>query len=309
MNHPLAIRLLRPLLAGALALIGFAAVARGQATGTIEGTVTVTGSNQPLPDVNVTVVGTSRFARTDDAGRFRIPGITPGSYQLRAQRIGYASQSKPLTVTAAQTTTASFVLREAALSLEALVVTGTAAESRKKEVGNATAAIDVKSIAIEPVKNTQDILVGRAPGVTVLGNSGQPGAGGTIRLRGTNSITQSNNPIVYVDGVRIFSDGGPITPNARQSTLAINDIKADDIERVEIVKGAAATTLYGTEASGGVIQIFTKKGSAGAPRWNMDLTGGQNFMGHVGPSSDPNEASPETRGARPALSTREGGAG
>ena len=120
-----------------------------------------------------------------------------------------------------------------------------------------------------------------------MSNSGQPGAGGTIRLRGTNSITQSNAPIVYVDGVRIYSDPGPLTPNARQSTLAINDIKPDDIERIEVVKGAAATTLYGTEASGGVIQIFTKTGTAGQRNWNLDLTGGQNFMGHVGPSSDP----------------------
>jgi TonB-dependent SusC/RagA subfamily outer membrane receptor len=264
-----------------------AALGQAQTTGTIEGTVAVTGTNQPLPDVQVSIIGTTRGARTDDAGRFRIPGVAAGTYQVRAQRIGYASQSKPITLAAGQTATLSFVLREAALSLEALVVTGTAAESRKKEVGNATAAIDVKSIEMEPVKNTQDILVGRAPGVTVLGNSGQPGAGGTIRLRGTNSITQSNSPIVYVDGVRIYSDGGPITPNARQSTLAINDIKADDIERVEIVKGAAATTLYGTEASGGVIQIFTKKGTAGTPRWSLDLTGGQNFMGHVGPESDP----------------------
>ncbi len=285
MTHSLAVRLLRPMLAGALALMSLATIARAQA-GTIEGTVTVTGSNLPLPDVQVSVVGTTRGARSDDAGHYRIPGVTPGSYQLRAQRIGYASQSKPVTVAAGQAASVSFTLREAALSLEALVVTGTAAESRKKEVGNSTAAIDVKALEMEPVKNTQDILVGRTAGVTVLGNSGQPGAGGTIRLRGTNSVTQSNSPIVYVDGIRIYSDGGPITPNARQSTLAINDIKSDDIERVEIVKGAAATTLYGTEASGGVIQIFTKKGTAGAPRWNVDLTGGQNFMGHVGPESD-----------------------
>jgi outer membrane receptor protein involved in Fe transport len=287
MNHSLAFRSLRSLRTGTLIMACFATLAGGQATGIVEGTVTLGGNNLPLSDAQISLVGTSRGARTDEAGRFRIPGVTAGSYQLRAQRIGYASQSKPVTVVAGQTVSVAFSLREAALSLEALVVTGTAAESRKKEIGNATAAIDVKSLAMEPVKNTQDILVGRAPGVTVLSNSGQPGAGGTIRLRGTNSVTQSNSPIVYVDGVRIYSDGGPVTPNARQSTLAINEIKADDIERVEIVKGAAATTLYGTEASGGVIQIFTRKGTAGAPRWNLDITGGQNFMGHVGPSSDP----------------------
>lgn len=264
---------------------GQAAVA--QATGAIEGTVTTVGTKQPVGDVQIHVVGTSRAARTDDAGTFTIPGLSPATYQVRAQRIGYASATSTVTVAAGQTAKVAMELREAALSLDVLVVTGTAAESRKKEVGNATAAIDAKALEIEPVRNTQDIISGRAPGITVLTNSGQPGAGGTIRLRGTNSITQSNAPIVYVDGVRIYSDPGPTTPNARQSTLAINDIKSDDIDRIEIVKGAAATTLYGTEASGGVIQIFTKTGTAGAPRWNASIGEGANFMGHVGPSSDP----------------------
>jgi outer membrane receptor protein involved in Fe transport len=269
-----------------IALLASATPAMAQSTGMIEGTVT-TAAGTPLPDVQIALVGTTRGARSDEAGKFRIPGLAAGSYQVRAQRIGYASVTRPATVATGQTVTINLSLREAALSLDALVVTGTAAESRKKEVGNATAAIDVKALELEPVKNTQDIISGRAPGVTVLGNSGQPGAGGTIRLRGTNSITQSNNPIIYVDGIRIYSDNGPTTPNARQSTLALNDIKAEDIERVEIVKGAAATTIYGTEASGGVIQLFTKKGTAGAPRWNAEIGGGTNFMGHVGPESDP----------------------
>src|SRR5262249_61573709 len=116
---------------------------------------------------------------------------------------------------------------------------------------------------------------------------GQPGSVGTIRLRGTNSVTQSNAPIVYVDGVRIYSDPGPLTPNARQSTLAMNDIKPDDIERVEIVKGAAATTLYGTEASGGVIQIFTKTGTAGQRSLCLSLNWAPKFIGHALPPPRP----------------------
>src|SRR5207253_2376762 len=149
----------------------------------------------------------------------------------------FGAANRSVAVVASQSATVNFTLAEAALSLDAVVVTGTAAESRKKEVGNAMATIDMKPIEVEPVKNTQDILAGRGPGITVMQNSGQPGAGGTIRLRGTNSITQSNAPIVYVDGVRIYSEAGPLTPSARQSTLSMNDIKADDIERIEIVKG------------------------------------------------------------------------
>ena len=263
------------------------ALAQAQATGNIEGSVTAVAGGRPLSDVQVTVVGTTLGARTDDQGRYRIGAVPAGTHQVRAQRIGFAAVTRPVTIAGGQTETLNFSVAEAALSLDAVVVTGTAAESRKKEVGNAMATIDMKPLEVEPVKTTQDILAGRGPGITVMQNSGQPGAGGTVRLRGTNSITQSNAPVVYVDGVRIYSDAGPLTPSARQSTLAMNDIKADDIERIEIVKGAAATTLYGTEASGGVIQIFTKRGSAGAPQWNFSAGVGANFMGHVGPSSDP----------------------
>jgi TonB-dependent starch-binding outer membrane protein SusC len=258
-----------------------------QSTGVIEGRVATAVTARPLADVQVSVIGTTFGARTDEAGRFRIANVPAGAQRVRAQRIGYTSVTNSVTVSAGATATADFALREAALSLDAVVVTGTAAETRQKEVGNATATIDARALEVAPVTNTQDMIAGRAPGVTVLSNGGQPGAGGTIRLRGTNSITQTNNPVVYVDGVRIYSENSRVAFGARQNTLPINDIKAEDIERIEIVKGAAATTLYGTEASGGVIQIFTKKGTAGRPQWTAEVGGGANFQGHVGPKSDP----------------------
>ena len=259
-----------------------------QNTGTIHGSVTGSGTAFPVADAQVSIVGGVRGARTDGAGGYRITNVAPGTYQLRVVHIGFAAQTRTVTVASRDSVRADFTLREAALSLEALVVTGTAAQSRQKEVGNAMATIDARAFQDLPVSNTQDILTARAPGVTVLENSGQPGTGGTVRLRGVNSITQGNNPIIYVDGVRIYSDPGPITPGARQSTNAFNDIKAEDIDRVEIVKGAAATTLYGTQASGGVIQIFTKRGTSGAPQWTIAAGAGVNSEGHVGPSSDPN---------------------
>lgn len=197
----------RPALFATFALLALApvAVARAQATGTIEGVVTAVGGGRPLSDVQITIVGMSLGARTDEQGRYRIPGVPAGARQVRSQRIGLASVTQTVDIVASQTASVDFRLAEAALSLDAVVVTGTAAESRKKEVGNAMATIDMKPIEVQPVKNTQDILEGRGPGITVMQNSGQPGAGGTIRLRGTNSITQSNAPIVYVDGVRIYS--------------------------------------------------------------------------------------------------------
>ena len=113
--------LTRCLSASAISLLVTAGLASAQATGILEGTVTVV-SGSPLPDVQVAVVGTPRGARTDDAGRFRIPGIAPGSYQVRAQRIGYASMTRTVTIGAGQTATVSFSLRETALSLTLTVV-------------------------------------------------------------------------------------------------------------------------------------------------------------------------------------------
>ncbi len=271
-----------------IVLTAFAAPAVAQAprTGMVRGRVTETGG-RPLDGVQVLVPGTNRVTRTDSRGTYRLGAMPAGAQVVRAQQLGFGAQSRQVTLAGGDTVVADFELRASALALDAVVVTGTAAESRKKEVGNAMATIGARELENAPVKNTQDILGARAPGITVLTNSGQPGAGGTIRLRGTNSVTQGNNPIIYVDGIRIYSDASPISPGARQSTSAFNDIKAEDIDHVEVVKGAAATTLYGTEASGGVIQIFTKKGSQAAPEWALNVGVGANKMGHIGSESDP----------------------
>jgi TonB-linked SusC/RagA family outer membrane protein len=277
-------------LAASVVLIGAPGSLAAQAAGggVVFGTVKSEGSGFPVAEAEVSIVGTMRGARTDASGAYRIANVAAGPHQVRVTRIGNAAQTRPVTVAAGDSVRVDFVLKEAVLSLDAIVVTGTAAQSRQKEVGNAMATIDTKAFENKPVANTQDILTASAPGITVLQNSGQPGTGGTIRLRGVNSITQGNNPIIYVDGVRIYSDPGPITPGARQSTNAFNDIKPEDIDHIEIVKGAAATTLYGTQASGGVIQIFTKRGASAKPQWAFSVAEGFNSTGHVGPDSDPN---------------------
>ena len=207
--------------------------------------------------------------------------------RVRAQFIGYEPVERDVVVRPGATTAYDVALKRTAVSLSEVVVTATGAE-RKREIGNAISTIDSAELSRAPVANTQQLLAGRTTGVTVLANSGQPGAGGSVRLRGVNSVSQGNNPIVYVDGVRMYNGSSPSSVAGRQGTLPLNDIPASDIDRVEIVKGPAATTLYGTEASGGVIQIFTKRGVNGKPRWNAEVAGGVNNMGHVGPDSDPN---------------------
>ncbi len=275
--------------AGLLAFVIFAfapwTTAGAQATGTISGRVTDADNGQPVSAAQVIVEGTGLGRAVGDDGRYVIPAVPAGSRSVTVRRIGYTQQTRSVTVTENGTVTADFVLAKSTVSLTGIVVTATG-EERKKEVGNAVTTVDASEFERGAVANTQQILQGRSTGVTVLGNSGQPGAGGTIRLRGVNSISQGNRPLIYVDGVRIFNGNTPTAVSARQSVSPLNDIAAADIDRVEIVKGPAATTLYGTEASGGVIQIFTKRGREGPAVWTLDASGGINNMGRYGPQSD-----------------------
>ena len=257
-----------------------------QQTGSIRGRVVVEGVNRPLGAVQVSVVGTQIGAQTNDNGEYRLNNVPPGPRQVRIQRIGFAAATSPVTVTAGATVTLDFAMREAPVSLEQVVVTATG-DVRRKEVANSMATISAETIENAPVANAQQLLAAQTPGVTVLANTGQPGAGGVIRLRGNNSISQGNNPIIYVDGVRIYSGDTPTVPNARQVMNPFNDIRAEDIERVEVMKGASATTLYGTEASGGVIQIFTKRGHSGRPQWTVEALGGTNDLDYLHLDGDP----------------------
>ncbi|MEW5914775.1 MAG: SusC/RagA family TonB-linked outer membrane protein [Gemmatimonadota bacterium] len=257
-----------------------------QNTGMVTGRVTVEGIGRPLPQAQVGVVGLPIGTQTNEAGEYRLTGIPVGPRQIRVQRLGFAPSTQTVTVVAGQTATLNFEIREAPVSLEQVVVTATG-ETRKKEISNSMSTISAAQLENAPVVSAQQMLTAQSPGVTVLANSGQPGAGGRIQLRGNNSISQGNNPIIYVDGVRIFSGNTANVPNARQNTLPLNDIRAEDIDRVEIVKGAAATTLYGTEASGGVIQIFTKRGASGAPRWTAEVVGGTNDLESMKVHGDP----------------------
>ena len=278
-------RVLRVTSVIALTLLVPAMSLEAQATGTVSGVVTDADNGQPIAAAQILIAGTTIGRAAGDDGRFTISGVPVGTRTVTVRRIGYAQASRTVEVRDAAVVTVNVVLSKSTVSLAGVVVTATG-EERKKEVGNAVTTVDASTFERGAVANTQQILQGRSTGVTVLGNSGQPGAGGTIRLRGVNSISQGNRPLIYVDGVRIFNGNTPTAVSARQGVSPLNDIAAADIDRVEIVKGPAATTLYGTEASGGVIQIFTKRGREGPPQWTVEASGGINSMGRYGPQSD-----------------------
>lgn len=270
-----------------LSLLTFAAAASAgaqQATGTITGTVLERGSEKPVESSQVTVLGTRLGAQVNAQGTFTIRGVPLGVQRVRAQFIGFEPVEQNVTVTAAGARI-TFQLSRAAMALSGVVVTATG-EEKRRAVGTAMATMDTASIARTAASNPQQLLAGASTGVSVLANSGQPGAGATLRLRGVNSVSQGNNPLIYIDGVRVFNGNGPVATGGGQQSSPLNDISPDDIDHIEIVKGPSATTLYGTEASGGVIQIFTKQGRGGVPQWTTTISSGFNFQGHVGFKDD-----------------------
>lgn len=276
-------RLLPPLLA--LALLGAASPVRAQ-TGSIRGLLVDQATSRPVIGAQIQVTGSTAMALSDARGQFLLLNVAAGSVTLRVTALGYATQERQVTVTAGEVAAVELAMKQEAITLDEVVVTATG-ESRKREIGNSVATVNVSEIAVPATRGTEELLLGRSAGISVLANSGQPGTGGTIRIRGNNSISQGNNPVYYVDGVRIHNGTTPTNLDSRQASFPLQDINPADIERIEIVKGPAATTLYGTEASGGVIQIFTKKGYSGPAAWTAEIAGGFNSMGHVGPKSDP----------------------
>ncbi|PSQ80999.1 MAG: hypothetical protein BRD41_03825 [Bacteroidetes bacterium QS_1_63_11] len=282
--------------ASLLVLFGILLVggAHGQ-SGTIEGTVTQAGSGQPLPGVNVVIEDLNTGASTDADGNYAIEGVPVGTYEVTAQFVGFQSQTQGVEVSAGETITVDFVLTEETVGLDEIVVTGAAGETRREEVGNTVSSISVGDLEESP-SSVEDILTGSLPGVTLNIGEGMSGSGSQIRLRGNTSVSQVNAPLVYVDGIRIRSTGYPknVPPvgydgrSANVTANPINDLNPVNIEQMEIVKGAAATTLYGTEAAPGVIQLFTKEGSPGSdPVWTAQVQQGVSDMQEFGPSSAP----------------------
>jgi TonB-dependent SusC/RagA subfamily outer membrane receptor len=219
--------------------------------GTVTGLVTDAESGQPLPTVQVYVQGTSYGALSATDGRYSIPNVPPGSYTLIAQRIGYQeTRQADVSVAAGGTATANIEMNQTVLALQGIVATGlidpVEGVRSPVTVGRITAEMMPVAASGAAVQNLQ----GRMAGVTVARGSGQPGANSTIILRTPTSVTTSGRsvePLIVVDGVILGSN--------------TTNIDALDIESMEVIKGAAASSLYGSRANAGVIAITTKRGS------------------------------------------------
>jgi TonB-linked SusC/RagA family outer membrane protein len=251
------------------------------ATGRIAGTVTDSATGRPLEGAQVRVNGTSVGTLTNPQGRFALPSVPARTVTLTVRRIGYAERTRAgVVVTGGGTTTVDVALAGMTQTLNEVVVTGTPGGAQKRTIGTAVSTVRADSIlATAPVANINQLVGQRTPGVMMLPGTGQVGTGAAIRIRGNTSLSLSNEPLIYIDGVRMDSDAnrGP-GQRGGSNVSALNDIHPDDIESMEIIKGPAAATLYGTEASNGVIQIITKRGASGAPQIDLSARNGTNWL-------------------------------
>ncbi|MCY4217006.1 MAG: SusC/RagA family TonB-linked outer membrane protein [Flavobacteriaceae bacterium] len=244
---------------------------------TISGQVVDRDTNAPLLGVSVVISGTNIGTATDFDGNYLLTNIEPGDYALVASFTGYSSNYSQVTVGNADVTV-DFELEYSASILNEIVVTGTGSAVAKKKLGNSIGSISTAQLQNLPINSFSDILQGREPGVITLPSSGLTGEGSQIRIRGSASLSQLNEPIVLIDGVRVDTGGGfgggLVGSGGGGSSSRLDDINPESIERIEILKGASAATLFGTEASNGVIQIFTKRGRIGEPIFNFKATQG-----------------------------------
>jgi TonB-linked SusC/RagA family outer membrane protein len=174
-------------------------------------------------------------------------------------------------VTAGATVAANFALAESALALEEVVVSAvTGQEERRIESGTNIGNVDVGTLNRGPITKMADILQGRVAGVHLQTPAGGVGTSQKIRIRGANSLSLTNEPLLYLDGVRVSNSKGGFTLGG-QDYSRVNDLNPEEIENISILKGPAAAALYGSAASNGVILITTKRGRAGRPQWNVYL--------------------------------------
>ncbi|HET7585507.1 MAG TPA: SusC/RagA family TonB-linked outer membrane protein [Gemmatimonadaceae bacterium] len=239
------------------------------AQGTITGKVTDRSNQQPVPNAQVLIVGTTRGTLTDDQGQFRITGVPAGTVQLRALRVGYASAEQNVTVASGQTATADFALAPSALTLDVVTVNAiTGQQERRREAGTNTSLINTDSLNLAPIHTFADVLTARTTGINLQGMAGSVGTAQRIRIRGANSLSLSNEPLFYVDGVQISNAINANSGVGGQEVTRLNDIAPEDIENVEVIKGPAATAIYGSAGANGVILITTKRGKTGKARYN-----------------------------------------
>jgi len=210
---------------------------------------------QTLPGVTVLLDGTGQGTISDIDGSYTLAFDNAGTYTISYTYIGFIKMTQTITLTSGQNMKKDLQLEEDALLLETAVVVGYGTV-KSKDLTGAITNIGVKDFQTGAVTTPEQLIVGKVSGVQITSNSGMPGSGSRIRIRGGTSLNASNDPLIVIDGVPIDNNGISGSGNA------LSLINPDDIENITILKDASAAAIYGSRAANGVIIVTTKKGFA-----------------------------------------------
>jgi TonB-linked SusC/RagA family outer membrane protein len=237
--------------------------------------VVVDNQGAGLAGAQIVIEGTGVGVLSGPNGSFILIGVPEGQQTLRVTMLGYAETTVAVS---AGDTGVRIELSGIAINLDGLVVTGTVGETQRRAVGNSVTSISVEDqMELSPAPDVSNLINARAPGVVVTPGTGMVGGGPTIRIRGASSFSLDTQPLIYVDGVRVdngFGTGISVQGFGSGVINRLNDVNPEDIASIEIIKGPAASTLYGTEASNGVIQIITKKGRVNETQVSVSIRQG-----------------------------------
>jgi TonB-linked SusC/RagA family outer membrane protein len=240
-------------------------------TGSVTGVITDAATGAPVSGASVLIAGSASFAVSNDRGEYSIFNVRAGTVHLSAQRIGYQQRRDSVQVGSGARAQLNFALKATVSTLSEVVVSGVTGNAQRRAQAAVVGSIDVANMARSaPVSTVNEILQSRLPGVSVNATSGTAGSARSIRIRGASSIALNNQPLMFIDGIRVSEEQN--TPGVGgQRVDRLNDLNPDDIESIEVLKGPAAATLYGADASAGVIQIITKKGKIGSNSFTQTL--------------------------------------
>jgi len=232
---------------------------------TISGKITE-GSGASVIGATVQIEGSSAGTITDIDGNFKFEVLlAAGDYVLTVRSVGYVTKKETVSLGSSTEVSVNLALQNDVLSLSEIVVTGTGGLTEKKQLGNTIATLSGSEIAAAGSVDVTNSLSGKMAGIQVMQNSGDPAGGVSVRLRSASTVNGSSDPLYIIDGVIVNNSSTNVLGVASVQQNRLSDINPQDIERIEVIKGAAAAAIYGSRASNGVVQIFTKKGTTGKP--------------------------------------------
>jgi TonB-linked SusC/RagA family outer membrane protein len=241
-----------------------------QGTASVTGRVVDSAAAQPVAGARVTLVGLPNGTLTDRDGRYLLQGLAAGSVTVRVQRIGFVAAEANVTLVEGGSVTQDFTLGLAATVLSEVVVTGYGTSTRE-ELSGAVASVRGDDIKGTPLAGVDAAMQGLAAGVQVIQNAGNPGAGITVRIRGSASISASNQPLYVIDGVPLLRDDFSQLNVGGQDVTAVTGLNPDEIENIDILKDAASAAIYGSRASNGVVMITTRRGHASPAKVSFNM--------------------------------------